>query len=57
MELAILIARILVQFGPMVAKEFQELFASKEPPTQAQWDRIWSLTEKQWKDYVPPPNL
>lgn len=54
MQLAILIAQILLKFGPAVAQQFQILFSKNEAPTQDEWNKIWEITQKPWQDYKPP---
>lgn len=44
-QTAIIVAQLLLQHGPAMAKAFQELF-TKPNPTQEDWNRVWSLAEE-----------
>ena len=50
-QLAILILQSLLQYGPAFAREITALF-SKETITTADWDKVFSMAEKNYADYV-----
>jgi hypothetical protein len=50
MNTAIIIAELLLRYGPDVAQKFQAIFAT-QAPTQAQWDEVWALSRKSFDDY------
>lgn len=50
----LLIAEILLKYGPSVARQFQALFTKNTPPTQHEWDAIFAMAEKSYEDYVKP---
>jgi hypothetical protein len=50
MNTAIIIAELLLRYGPDVAQKFQTIFATQSP-TQAQWDEVWALSKKSFDDY------
>lgn len=50
MSTAIIIAELLLRYGPEVASKMQAIFAT-QTPTQAQWDEVWALSRKTFDDY------
>ena len=50
MNTAIIIAELLLRYGPDVAQKFQTIFATQSP-TQAQWDEVWALSRKTFDQY------
>ena len=50
MNTAIIIAELLLRYGPEVAQKFQAIFAT-QTPTQAQWDEVWALSRKSFDQY------
>jgi hypothetical protein len=50
MNTAIIIAELLLRYGPEVAQRFQVIFATPTP-TPAQWDEVWALSRKSFDDY------
>ena len=45
----------LVRYGPAVAQMVQQIFTLKEP-TQADWDKLWALTQVPFDTLVPKKN-
>ncbi len=50
-QLAILIAQLLLKYGPGVAREITLLF-QKKAPTAADWEKVFALAETSYDDYV-----
>lgn len=46
-----IIALYAIRFGIPAAKELASLFAKPEP-TDADWNKVWSLSDKSYDDYL-----
>ncbi len=55
-ELAIIIAQLLLKYGPAVAQSIVEIF-HKEAITKEDWDRVFALASKSYDSYVTEPAL
>ena len=53
METAIIIAQVLIKYGPEVARQLARLFGQKEI-TLEEWEKVFALAEKSYDDYVKP---
>ena len=53
MPQALLIAELLLKYGPTVAREIVNLFAVAAP-TPGDWEKVFSLAEKSYEAYVKP---
>jgi hypothetical protein len=53
METAIIIGQALIKYGPEVARQLVALFGQKEV-TLTDWEKVFSLAEKSYDDYVKP---
>lgn len=55
-ETAILIAGLLLKYGPELARRVADIFAKKDI-TLTDWEAVFKLAEKPFESYVPnPPN-
>jgi hypothetical protein len=52
-EIAILVLRVLLVYGPAAARAVADIF-KKETISDADWEKIWAVTEKSYDDYVKP---
>ncbi len=50
-EIAILIAQMLVKYGPAVAREVK-LLLQKKDPTLEDWEKVFALAEKPYEAYI-----
>lgn len=53
-ETALIIAGLLLKYGPELARKITLLFAKKDI-TLADWEDVFALAEKPFDSYVPNP--
>lgn len=51
MNTVVLIAELLVRYGPDVAKTFQGWISSGRQPTNAEWEGLYALARKSADQY------
>lgn len=51
MEIALIIGRILLMYGPAAAQAWQKIF-SNPSPTAEDWAKVWAVPHKSYDDYV-----
>jgi|GEM_PF-2663955 len=56
METTLLIAQLLLKYGPGVAAVVAALFEKKEV-TLEDWQKVFAMAEKSYDDYTKPLNL
>ena len=50
-EMALLIAQLLLKYGPDVARGVSDIF-KKDAPTAEDWEKVFKMAEKSYEEYV-----
>ncbi len=53
-ESALVIAQLLLKYGPDVAESVAALFHKTTPPTADEWKAVFAKTRATYEDYVKP---
>ena len=53
-ETAIVVAQLLLKYGPDVAQAFVALLHKADPPKAEEWTAFFSLVSKSGESYFPP---
>ena len=56
MSQALLIAQMLIQYGPQAARELVALFKLQDPSVE-DWEKVFALCDKTYFDYVTASKL